>query len=148
MSTVKNLTGIDMAGQQQAITAVKRPVLVQVDFAARDGVLVTLEGPVSYNAGDALVTGLNGEDRWPVSRSVFQEFYTPVAPTKLAEPGVYKKKARKVLALQVHEPFCADLAGSRGRLTGKPGDWLVQYTPGEFGVVASSIFASTYEPVN
>lgn len=142
---MKDLTGIDLTLQPGAITVVKRPVLVQVDFASRDGALATLEGPVAYSAGDALVMGLNEEGRWPVSRAAFLDSYIPVAPTKLAEPGLYKKNKVNVLALQVNHSFSIDLTGNRGRLTGNPCDWLVEYSPGELGVLASSIFSTTYE---
>lgn len=142
---MKDFTDIDLKLQRGVVTVVKKPVLVQVDFASRAGVLATLEGSVAYSAGDALLTGLSEEGQWPVSRAVFLDSYIPVAPTKLAESGLYKKKKVNVLALQVDHPFCINLTGERGQLTGNPGDWLVEYSPGELGVLASSIFSSTYE---
>ncbi|WP_297907935.1 PGDYG domain-containing protein, partial [Thiomonas sp.] len=30
------------------------------------------------------------------------------------------------------------------RLQGKPGDWLLQYAPGDFGLAAQSRFAQVY----
>jgi PGDYG protein len=34
----------------------------------------------------------------------------------------------------------------RDPLRGEAGDWLLQYGPGDYGVVASSVFEKTYEP--
>ncbi len=32
-----------------------------------------------------------------------------------------------------------------GRLAGRPGDWLLRYGEGGYGIVAAEIFAETYE---
>jgi len=47
-------------------TALRR----RVHFAAAAGQLQTLEGPVAYAAGDAIVTGVAGE-QWPVPADSF-----------------------------------------------------------------------------
>jgi hypothetical protein len=37
------------------------------------------------------------------------------------------------------------LPGGRGELTGKPGDWLVEYGADDCAIVGREIFAATYE---
>ena len=39
----------------------------------------------------------------------------------------------------------AFIAQAGDRLHGEPGDWLLQYGPGDFGIVGDTIFAQTYE---
>jgi len=40
------------------------------------------------------------------------------------------------------------LADGVSRLTGQPGDWLVDYGDGSLGIVSQAIFAATYEIVD
>jgi hypothetical protein len=50
-----------------------------------------------------------------------------------------------ILALQMEEPFEVMLADGESRLTGRAGDWLVDYGDGSLGIVTQAIFATTYE---
>ena len=52
----------------------KLPVEVSVTFVQSPGVCETLEGPVHYDVGDAIVVGARGE-RWPVKREIFARTY-------------------------------------------------------------------------
>jgi PGDYG protein len=63
-----------------------RPLSVSVEIAEMAGVCETLEGPVSYQAGDAIVSGVRKE-RWPVRRDVFSATYEPVLPTRRWKNG-------------------------------------------------------------
>ncbi len=119
----------------------KNSAPVRARFAPDAGVMATREGPVAYRAGDALLTGPAGE-QWPVARSRFMDTYVPLPPAVAGGDGLYVKKNLPVWALRMAEPFRVAIAG--GVLSGLPGDWLVQYAPAEYGVVAASIFASTY----
>ncbi|QBQ99517.1 PGDYG domain-containing protein [Paraburkholderia pallida] len=120
----------------------KRRDPVDVEIAARDGVMTTLEGPVSYRAGDALITGVRGE-RWPVDRQRFERTYEPVAPTLAGQSGRYARLPNEVRARQMANAFSV-VTGSGDTLHGQPGDWLLEYGPGDWGIVASDIFAQTY----
>jgi len=122
----------------------KKTVPVTVYFAEIDGVCRTKEGEVSFKAGDAILTGVEGE-QWPVERPKFDASYDAVSPTKHGENGQYCKKPIQVFALQMNEPFYVNVSWSDDRLEGKPGDWLLQYGPDDYGVVSKSIFEKTYQ---
>jgi hypothetical protein len=134
----------DLSHDRAAHRARKRDVALHVECAAADGALATHEGTVRYSAGDALLIGTKGE-RWPIARDAFDASYAPVAPTREGRPGRYRKRPLEVWAKPMTEPFSVTLDGDRGTLSGRPGDWLVQYAPSDFSVVEASVFAQTYE---
>jgi hypothetical protein len=43
------------------------------------------------------------------------------------------------------EPFEVILSDGVSRLSGRTGDWLIDYGDGSLGIVAPMIFADTYE---
>jgi len=136
-----------LAHDPGARRARKRPVQVDVRFAAGPGVLATAEGDVRYQGGDAIVTGKAG-DTWPVPRARFLATYDAVPPTRSGEPGTYRKRVALVRARRMDAPFTVELSEGRGALSGGPGDWLVEYAPGDLAVVDAAIFASTYELID
>lgn len=125
---------------------VKKPIPAQVKFARQAGTLETLEGPVAFGEGDALMTGVKGE-RWPIRRPRFEETYAPVPPTRMGENGRYLKKPKPVTARQTTIDETIDLGGDRGVLQAKPGDWIVTADDGRRWVVANDIFLATYQPI-
>lgn len=133
----------DLAGAPGAFQAVKLGTRVAVEFARQAGQLQTREGVVAYDAHDALLTGVEGE-RWPVPRQRFLATYEPCAPTQAAQPGWYSKRPVTVWALRTDAATQIPLASGRGRLQAQPGDYLVQYAPGDVAVVGASIFEKTY----
>lgn len=136
----------DLTTWPQACRATKLPLPVQVDFAPDAGVCVTLEGPVSHAAGDAILTGVRGE-HWPVARARFEQTYEAAPGTAAGQPGTYRKRPLAVMAVRLESAVAVTLGAGRGVLTAAPGDWLVQYGPGDFGVVAADIFGQTYRVV-
>jgi Peptidase family M41/PGDYG protein len=136
----KSLAGLPGVGRAR-----KRPVERDVTFARTAGVHETLEGPVLYNAGDAIVVGEKGES-WPVKRETFDRLYEPVGNNKPGQDGRYRKIVKDVLALQLDEAKRLDLPSGRGLLRGRAGDWIVDYGgDGDMAVVAADAFAATYE---
>lgn len=117
---------------------------MQVEFAPAPGRVRTLEGEVGHEAGDAILTGLRGE-RWPVARARFEATYEPVPPTRRGLPGTYRKLPLRVLARRLDTPFAVPAGPGADPLRGEAGDWLLQYGPGEHGIVAADIFEATYE---
>lgn len=127
-----------------ASRARKRPVVHYVKFAEKPGVCITLEGEVSFGTGDAIVTGVKGE-QWPIARRYFDSSYEPVKPTISGEPGAYRKRPVIVWVKQL--TTATTLHTHNRALHGAPGDWLVEYEPGDCGVVRADIFSETYEMI-
>jgi hypothetical protein len=126
------------------IAARKLERTVQVHFAPAACTVQTREGLVHAKAGDAILTGIAGET-WRVSQARFPHKYRPVPPTVAGEPGTYMSLRNRILALQMQEPFEVVLADGVSHLTGRVGDWLVDYGDGSLGIVTQAIFATTYE---
>jgi hypothetical protein len=121
----------------------ERPVLVR--FADADCEVRTREGVVVARRGDAILTGVQGE-QWRVSRARFADKYLPEGAVQSGEPGTYRSRRYRVQALLASGPFVVLLADGVSRLEGQPGDWLVDYGDGSLGIVAPGVFATTYEP--
>ncbi|MDE1184192.1 PGDYG domain-containing protein [Paraburkholderia sp.] len=129
---------------------------VQVEFAAVDGELMSLEGPNRFAPGDALITGSTG-DRWVVSRERFDAKYLPVTASADAtgsasiahgEAGAYRNRPAVVLARRMDEAFSLARSASGDVLRGVAGDWVMQYAPGDYGVVQAARFAKVYRTVD
>lgn len=141
MTELKNL---DLNNDADAQRVVKNET-VSVEFAAAAGELMSLEGPNRYAPGDALITGSTGE-RWVVSRDRFDAKYLPQdAALAHGEPGAYRNRPAVVLAKQMNEAFSLARSASGGDvLHGAAGDWIMQYAPGDYGVVQAARFAKVY----
>lgn len=124
---------------------IKRSLPVDVTFAKRVGELQTLEGPVRFEIGDALVMGSVGE-RWPIRRSTFDATYAPVPPLHAGEEGRYAKRPLAVEARQAEVECDVLLGEGRGSLHAKAGDWIVTAEGGQW-VVGDAIFRQTYARV-
>lgn len=122
----------------------KKPLQYQVDFACSEGVMQTLEGPVHYVSGDALMTGIAGE-RWPIPRDRFASTYIPVPPVRMGENGKYEKCSVMVSARQAQSPERIPLDDGNNELSAGPGDWVVTDEHGNRWVVANRIFNEIYE---
>lgn len=121
---------------------------VTVEFAVAAGELASLEGLNRYGRGDALVTGTGGA-RWVVERARFDAKYVPAAPSAVhGEAGAYRNRPVAVLAKQMTAPFSIARTADGDVLTGVAGDWLMQYAPGDYGVVKSQRFAAVYRRID
>ncbi|MCK9381919.1 MAG: PGDYG domain-containing protein [Sulfuritalea sp.] len=136
---------IDLTKESLASLFVKDEV-VEVAFSKSDGELLSREGPNCFQAGDALITGSTG-DRWSVSRSRFDAKYTPVAPVRAGEDGCYQARPIPVLARQIGEAFTLARSSGGDVLQGQAQDWLLQYAPGDFGIVENARFKKVYRPL-
>jgi hypothetical protein len=132
----------DLAADPGAVTVVKDEV-VAVEFAAVAGILASAVGLNHYVAGDALLTGSTG-DRWCVSRGRFDARYAPEPPTLPGQPGIYRNRPVPVLAKRMPVAFSVARSAGGDVLQGESGDWLVQYAPGDHGVVVSARFDRVY----
>ena len=138
----------DLAADGGACWAVKDEV-VTVVFAEAAGALQSAVGLNRYRAGDALVTGSTG-DRWCVSRERFDAKYQPDAPgpnrpkALPAEAGWYRNRPVPVLAKRMTVAFNIERSAGGDELHGAAGDWLLQYAPGDHGIVAAARFERVY----
>ncbi|MBW0448641.1 hypothetical protein EN871_18900 [bacterium M00.F.Ca.ET.228.01.1.1] len=141
---MNDLTNLDLRHDAAARRVVKDET-VTVEFAATQGELMSLEGPNRFLPGDALITGSTG-DRWVVSRERFDAKYLPAdAALAHGEPGAYRNRPAVVLAKQMHEAFSLARSANGGDvLRGAAGDWIMQYAPGDYGVVQAARFAKVY----
>jgi len=137
----------DLTGDPRALRVRKRPMQVAVHLASADGVCQTLEGPVRYRSGDAILTGSRGE-QWPVKRDSFLDSYEPVPPTAPATNGIYRKRPAPVLALRLDCALAVPVGLANDPLQARPGDWLLHYADGSHGVVNDAIFRETYQPAD
>ncbi|NMV38558.1 PGDYG domain-containing protein [Ralstonia insidiosa] len=144
--TMPSLINVDLRNDPAAALFRTRQVVLTVRFAKSDGVVQTLEGPVRYQAGDALMTGPKGE-HWPIARARFDATYVSTIEGHTAgTDGPFAKRVREVLARRWDAAFQVTIASGQS-LSGRPGDWLVQYCPGDQAVVAADVFDVLYEPV-
>ena len=125
---------------------VMKDEIVAVEFAADAGTLDSAVGLNRYHAGDAIVTGATG-DRWSVSRTRFDAKYHPLPPTRAGQPGQYRNHPARLRGLRMSMEFCVERTVGGDVLHGHAGDWLVQYAPGDHGIVAASRFDSVYRVV-
>lgn len=129
---------------QASFWAEKLPISVQVKFATTSGDLETREGSVKFMVGDAILTGIEGES-WPISREKFLQSYEAIPPTISGCAGEYVKRRMRVLCIKVDRDLEVPLTDARGTVRAGPGDYLVQYGPGDLAVVGESIFHKTYK---
>ena len=123
----------------------KRKGLVSVVFCEKSATVQTLEGTVRCVPGDAILTGMHGE-QWPVSREISDKLYDPILPVKMGKNGQYRSLSHEVEAARlIHQCKILLPPGKRGSLNGTAGDWLVRQQDGSLGIVASNIFFKTYD---
>jgi len=134
----------EIGSHPRRVVARKLERRVQVRFARAACTVQTREGVVQANAGDAILTGAGGE-KWRVSRPRFSLKYRPVESTSAGEDGAYVSLPTTVFALQMESDFQVLLSDGASTLTGRAGDWLLDYGDGSLGIVSQAIFPTTYE---
>ena len=142
---MRELKDVDLSTANDATLFVKKET-VGVVFATEDSELTSREGTNRYAVGDALITGTDGS-RWSVSRNRFDAKYDPVAPVTAGENGAYQSKPVAVFARQMREPFTISRSASGDVLRGLAQDWLLQYAPGDHGIIANTRFLQVYRAV-
>jgi hypothetical protein len=136
-----------ISADPRRIVARKLEREVEVRFTPVACTVQTSEGLVHAAPGDAIITGTAGE-HWRVSRARFLDKYQPVPPTVAGEPGRYVSLPNRIIAVPMTEAFEVLLADGLSRLTGRAGEWLVDYGDGSLGIVSRAIFATTYEVID
>jgi hypothetical protein len=132
----------DLTADPNARRAVKDET-VAVEFATAPGALASAVGLNKYCAGDALITGSTG-DRWCVSRDRFDPKYDPVPPTQRGGSGLYRNRPVTVWVKRMDTSFSVARSAGGDVLQGAAGDWLVQYAPGDHGIIERTRFERVY----
>lgn len=140
------ITNIDLRTDPGAAAYLKNEI-VEVVFATASGALQSREGLNRYSVGDALISGSTG-DRWSVSRDRFDVKYSPVDPLLGGESGRYRNNPVPILAIQISEDFSIARSSGGDFIHGRAGDWLMQYAPGDHGIVDREKFARVYRRVD
>lgn len=133
---------VNLAADPNAAQYVKTEE-VDVRFADADSALESREGLNRYARGDALVTGSTGE-QWSVTRSRFDARYEPVGGIAQGTAGRYRSRPIPVWAKQIREVFNVARVAGGDLLKGAAGDWLMQYAPGDYGIVENAKFRRVY----
>jgi len=127
----------NLSEDPDAFETAKLPIPLEFRITKEDEIISTIEGPVSAMAGNIIMTGTEGEE-WPIPAEIFDQTYD------ILEPGRAAKKDIPVFAKEMVEPFQVKVSWSDDLLDGKAGDYLVQYGPGDYGVVDAVVFKKTY----
>lgn len=141
---MSDYSGVNIAQHANCVRVRKKAGRVEVRFARQPGTVQTLEGNVPYREGDALLTGLKGE-QWPVARERFFANYNALPGLTPGDDGPYEKKPILAYALQCEEESCSIKIHSGATLSGKHGDWVLEYEDGDHGIVAEDLFHDMYE---
>jgi hypothetical protein len=116
---------------------------VDVTFAGAPGAVTSEVGANRYSVGDALLRGATG-DTWSVARATFDAKYDALPGTTPGSAGRYRNRPSIVYAKRMSTAFSIVRRPSGDRLDGAAGDWLVEYAPGDHGIVAAARFAAVY----
>ena len=143
-SISNDMISTGLTGVKGSLSAKSIPVEHPFVIARHPGIIRTPEGPVRYEAGDAISnyeTGLN----WAISKSYFEKYYEPSDGYKFGTDGIYQKKPQTVLVFELQQTRRLDFRDGRGVLFGEKGDWMVDYGNGELSIVRKDQFTNLYE---
>jgi len=110
---------------------------VKYETANTAGTLQTLEGPVKYEAGYKIITGLKGE-QYPIPAEKFASLYDDNG-----DGTATSKKIIKLAKLADHDGFVPTSWGELLNYTAG-NDYIVRHGPNDYGVVKKDIFPQTY----
>lgn len=115
---------------------IKKPVEIDAKQIFEPMIIHTLEGDITANPTDWIITGVNGE-QYPCPNETFINFYEKV------ENGKYRKKPLKVTAWQTERELL--IPYNNETLKASIGDYIVKQPNGSFSAVKPDIFNKTYE---
>ena len=129
----------DLKSDPASFSCFKKPIPLAFRIAQSPEIVQTKEGPVQAELGAYIMTGTKGEN-WPIPADQFN--YDILSQD--GDTGTAAKKKIIVFAKEMNEHFEVKVSWSASTLKGKSGDYLVQYGPGDYGVVDKEIFNETY----
>jgi len=117
----------------------KKPAREPFEIAKTAGTIQTLEGPVTYQPGDYIMTGPKGE-KYPIGPEKFKEL-----KDDNGDGTASPKKIIKLAKLADHDGFVI-LQYNKSRLDYTTGnDFIVRHGLGDYGAVKKDIFMQTYD---
>ena len=117
----------------------KKAIPLGFRIATLSEVIYTKEGPIKAPKGSYIMTGTRGEN-WPIPAKKFKKTYNIDKKNNTAS-----KKPIPVKGKQMKKCFFATVSWNKDKLNGRPGDWLIKYGPGDYGIVKKKIFNETYD---
>ena len=129
----------DLASDPESFKCFKKPIPLEFRIAQETETIKTAEGIQTAKPGAYIMTGTEGEN-WPIPP---EEFEYDIL-TQDGNKGTAAKQKKIVPAKEMNEPFVVKPTWSDSTLSGNPGDYLVQYSAGNYGVVGRTIFEKTY----
>jgi hypothetical protein len=145
MTALLPVDRVDLAIDPKSCWIIKDEI-VSVQFAEADGELQSAVGLNRFMRGDALVTGSTG-DRWCVSRARFDAKHRPMDGVVAGQAGRYRNIPQPIRGKRMLVPFLVARCADGDVLQGAAGDWLVEYSPGDHGIVARARFDQVYREV-
>ena len=130
---------------------VKKQIPVLAECMKEPGEIESLEGKTKYDAGDYVITGVQGE-KYAVGKKYFEENYTPIFG-ELGQKGVCSQKPIPAKALILMIDMKVKVGDQDSTIKGRAGtpkrkpDILIKNGPGDYVVVAADIFDKTYDIV-
>jgi hypothetical protein len=142
----------NLADDPDAFKTAKKPIELRFRYADAGEEIRTKEGLVTVPAGGAaIMTGTEGEE-WPIPLNPEDSIKSFSNTYDVKRPGIAAKKDIDVWAKKMDGPFQVKVSWSEALLKGgcdpDPDvgcDYLVQYGPGDYGVVGAEIFRKTYK---
>jgi hypothetical protein len=114
----------------------KKPIEVSAEQINEVRIINTLEGDITANPTDWIITGVKGE-QYPVKDKEFQNLYEP------SKDGKWKKKPLQVTAWQTDRELLIPYGNES--LRASIGDYIVKQPNGSFAPVKPDIFKQTYD---
>ena len=144
---IELIARVRQQGKEYRKTApTKARLLTQKDFDERKGIIETKEGPVSFQVGDYLAVGVEGEE-FPISKETMgrtKKLERIVVDEEGLEWGVYRN-TNTVFAMQMKKPFTVQVENGDS-IHGKAEDYVV-CDGDQCWIVDQKIFETTYSKV-
>lgn len=138
INDLKEKISDDWFEHEDAFVTFKKPTKEPYEIADQDGMIDTLEGPVSYQKGFYIMTGPQKE-KYPISPEKFHELKID-NKDGTASPKKILKKAR----IANHDGKVKTSWGDF-LMYNKNKDYIVKHGSNDYGVVKKDIFHQTYD---
>ena len=142
MNTKPNTSiGLFLSGKGGG-TALKMPRIVYAERVSSEVSVSTREGTVLALPGDYVLSDADG-NQWPISEEHLNSHYDVIEQNGSGRLKL-RGKSVTVHAIQLSETVSIPIRADGSMLRGAPGDWLIRYSSGEFGIVAKHLFFDSY----